>query len=138
MFAGANYVDLAIALSTACTSLIGTDLNALSLTDPVGVASGEIVTAADCTSLEQVIDVVEMRDARVGPPPQTITSEPLDDQLYGVAPFEVLASASSALLVTFAWSTGGVCAVDGSTVVLLGAGHCTIVVPTSTPRATVF
>jgi hypothetical protein len=56
--------------------------------------------------------------------PQTITFEPIGDKNYGDAPFEVTASASSGLPVSFTASGG--CSVSGSTATIFEAGSCTI------------
>ncbi|TDD94381.1 MBG domain-containing protein, partial [Jiangella asiatica] len=55
---------------------------------------------------------------------QSIEFAPLSDVTYGVEPFEVSASASSGLPVSF--SADGECTVDGSTVSVTGAGTCTV------------
>jgi hypothetical protein len=57
---------------------------------------------------------------------QTITFGPLPFQGYGAAPFDVSATASSALLVSFSSNTTSVCTVAGSTVTVVAAGTCTI------------
>lgn len=57
------------------------------------------------------------------PQPQTITME-IADQVYGVAPFPVSATASSNLPVSL--SATGQCTVAGSTVTITAAGTCTI------------
>jgi len=56
---------------------------------------------------------------------QTITFGPLANQQMGTAPFDLTATASSGLPVSFA-STTSACSVSGSTVTLLGGGQCTI------------
>ena len=57
---------------------------------------------------------------------QTIAFGALGNQLLGVAPFTVNATASSGLPVTFASTTVVVCTVSGSAVTLLTVGTCTI------------
>jgi hypothetical protein len=55
---------------------------------------------------------------------QSITFGPLADKIVGEAPFEVTASGSSGLPVSF--TASGPCSVSGSTVSLSGTGVCTI------------
>ena len=62
----------------------------------------------------------------VGGASQSITFGALGNKVYGDAPFDVSASASSGLPVSFSSQTSAVCSVAGSTVSILGAGQCTI------------
>lgn len=55
---------------------------------------------------------------------QTITVGPLSDKTYGDPDFDVSASASSGLAVSF--STSGNCTVSSNTIHITGAGSCTI------------
>ena len=55
---------------------------------------------------------------------QTISFAELADKTYGDAPFDVSASASSGLSVSF--SATGDCSLVGSTVTISGAGSCTV------------
>jgi sugar lactone lactonase YvrE len=57
---------------------------------------------------------------------QTIEFAELPPQVYGTAPFAVLATASSGLAVSFSASPASVCTVSVSTVTLTGVGVCTI------------
>ena len=57
---------------------------------------------------------------------QTISFGPLADKTYGDPDFDVSASASSGLPVSFSSLTGGVCSVTGATVHIVAAGTCTI------------
>lgn len=57
---------------------------------------------------------------------QTITFAALSGKTYGIAPFTVSATASSALAVTFTSTTTARCTVAGSTVTIVGIGTCTI------------
>jgi hypothetical protein len=57
---------------------------------------------------------------------QTITFGALPNQVYGVPPFAVSATASSGLLVSFASLTPSVCSVSGTTVTVLALGTCTV------------
>ncbi len=57
---------------------------------------------------------------------QTITFASLPAQTYGAAPFNVNASASSGLAVSFASTTTAVCTVSGNTVTLVAHGTCSI------------
>ncbi len=55
---------------------------------------------------------------------QTITFAVLPDKVYGDIPFNITATASSGLTVTFA--AAGNCTIAGNTVTITGAGSCTI------------
>jgi hypothetical protein len=57
---------------------------------------------------------------------QTITFGALSNKAYGQAPFQISATASSGLAVSFASTTTTVCTVSGTTVTLVGGGQCTI------------
>ena len=57
---------------------------------------------------------------------QTITFAPLADRAIEFSPFAVTASASSGLGVSFAASPASVCAINGSQVMLVGLGVCSI------------
>jgi hypothetical protein len=61
-----------------------------------------------------------------GPQAQSITFGALSDKPYGAAAFDVSATASSGLAVSFNSQTTGVCTVSGSTVTLVAVGTCTI------------
>jgi hypothetical protein len=66
------------------------------------------------------------KSSSTGPASQTITFAALSNQLLGAAPFNVSATASSGLVVSFASLTSSVCTVSGSTVTLVALGTCTI------------
>ena len=57
---------------------------------------------------------------------QTITFGPLSTVSFGVAPFSIAATASSALTVSFASTTSAVCTVAGTTVTIVAAGTCSL------------
>ncbi|MEQ9376133.1 MAG: T9SS type A sorting domain-containing protein [Imperialibacter sp.] len=57
---------------------------------------------------------------------QTITFEPLPEKTFGDTPFELSATASSGLDVTFSSSDAAVASVEGVTVTILKAGSATI------------
>jgi hypothetical protein len=57
---------------------------------------------------------------------QTITFGALSDRSYGQAPFQIGATASSGLAVSFASTTTTVCTLSGDTVTLVAPGLCTI------------
>ncbi len=128
MFPGANFADLAAALTSACASLVGVDVPALSLTSPNIAPSGEVVSPEDCASVESIIDVVEMRDAH---PPllleQTIAFAPIDHQLLGVTPIALTATASSGLPVTLTSPTTDVCTVVDGLLTMVAEGVCLVV-----------
>jgi len=60
------------------------------------------------------------------PLPQTISFGPLSNQILGAAPFNLNATSSSGLVVTFASNTPSVCTVSGVTVTLVAVGTCSI------------
>ncbi|MCK5920033.1 MAG: M4 family metallopeptidase, partial [Methylococcales bacterium] len=57
-----NFPDHADALEASCTDLIGIDLYGLDSSTAVGTLSGEMITAADCTEVEQTMLAVKMRN----------------------------------------------------------------------------
>jgi glycine cleavage system H lipoate-binding protein len=57
---------------------------------------------------------------------QSITFDALPPRTFGDAPFEVAATASSGLAVSFSSLTTGVCTVAGNTVTIVAVGGCTI------------
>jgi hypothetical protein len=57
---------------------------------------------------------------------QTITFGALSNKAYGQAPFQISATATSGLAVSFASTTTPVCTVSGKTITLVGAGQCNI------------
>jgi len=61
--------------------------------------------------------------ARMG---QTITFGTLSNQVFGAAPINISATASSGLPVSFVSLTAPVCAVSGNSVTLVAVGMCTI------------
>lgn len=58
--------------------------------------------------------------------PQTLTLNPMANQIFGVGEVSVAASASSGLPVALGAAPSSVCAITGSTVQVLGAGQCTV------------
>jgi hypothetical protein len=57
---------------------------------------------------------------------QTVTIEPIDPKTYGAADFEITASASSGLPLSYTSSNPEVATIDGSTITIIGAGQTTI------------
>jgi len=90
--------------------------NTLSVNLPITAVGATIQPAALTASA--AIDIMEQA--------QTITFGPLPNQPFGTASFNVSATASSGLPITFASTTPAVCTVAGSTVNLISAGTCTI------------
>ena len=58
---------------------------------------------------------------------QTITFEVLANRLLGQSPFDVTASATSGLPLTFTSNTPDVCTINGNSVTLIATGTCTLV-----------
>ena len=90
--------------------------NTLSVNLPITAVGATIQPAALTASA--ATDIMEQA--------QTITFGPLPNQPFGTASFNVSATASSGLPITFASTTPAVCTVAGSTVNLISAGTCTI------------
>jgi hypothetical protein len=63
-----DFAEHADALETACTDLIGTNLNNLN----TGTPSGQIISASDCTQVTKTMQAVEMRN-----PPTQCNFQPL-------------------------------------------------------------
>ncbi len=57
---------------------------------------------------------------------QTITFDPIPNQILGVSPVQIVAHASSGLPVAIASTTTAVCRTSGTRVVLMAAGTCSI------------
>lgn len=57
---------------------------------------------------------------------QSITFGPLDAKTFGDAPFDLTATASSGLAITYSSSDETVATIEGSTITILGAGSTTI------------
>jgi hypothetical protein len=90
--------------------------NTLSVNLPITGVGANIQPAALTASA--AIDIMEQA--------QTITFGPLPNHPFGTTAFNVSATASSGLAVTFASTTATVCIISGSTVNLVSAGTCTI------------
>jgi uncharacterized protein (TIGR03437 family) len=118
------------------TASSGLDVNFLSSTLPVCTVSGATVTLVSvgaCT-----IQASQAGDGSYSPAPslsrqftvtpssQTIAFGALTDQLFGTAPFVLIATSSSGLTVAFTSTTLSVCTISGPTLKLLIAGMCTI------------
>jgi hypothetical protein len=73
---------------------------------------------APAANLEQVLTVEKAN--------QTITFEALTNRKFGDSPFEITATATSDLLVSYASSNESVATVEGSTVTIVGAGETTL------------
>jgi Bacterial Ig-like domain (group 3)/MBG domain (YGX type) len=105
-------------LGASFNSLIITTVgdNTLSVNLPITAVGATIQPAALTASA--AIDIMKQA--------QTITFGPLPNQPFGTASFNVSATASSGLPITFASATPTVCTVAGSTVNPISAGTCTI------------
>lgn len=122
--------------SVAATATSGLTVNFGSSTPGVCTVSGSTVTLVGYGTCTLTAD--QAGNANYYPAPQatqsfsvsyaaqTITFSALATQTYGAGPFNVSASASSGLAVTFSTQTPSVCAVSGSTVSLLSGGSCRI------------
>lgn len=89
-----------------------------------GSAAGTYpVSASGLTSLDYVFDYQD-GTLTIAPAAQSIAFGPLAGATYGDAPFDLSATSTSGLTVTF--SATGPCSVSGVTVTITGAGTCTI------------
>ncbi|WOK07347.1 MBG domain-containing protein [Imperialibacter roseus] len=115
-------LDVAYSLVSGSATLSG---NTLTLT-----GTGEVVVAADqegdANYLEavQVIQSFSVTDS--SKQHQQIVFDQLEEQSYGGGSFELLASASSGLSVSYASSNTAVATISGSTVTIVGAGSTEI------------
>jgi hypothetical protein len=131
-----NQTLLAAPFSVSATSTSGLPVSFNSQTLSVCTVSGATVTlvaVGQCT-----IQATQAGNATYGAATpvsqgfqvtqgsQTITFGALSNKAYGQAPFQVSATASSGLAVSFASTTTAVCTLSGTTVTLVGAGQCTI------------
>ena len=121
-------------LSATASSSLAVDFTSTTL--PVCTVSGGIVTliaGGTCT-----IQAMQAGNANYAAAPplsqhfsvtlgsQAITFGVLPDQPLGTAPFDLTATATSGLDVSFVSTTLPVCTVSGATVTLLSVGACTI------------
>jgi len=67
-----------------------------------------------------VIEIATLKEA------QDISFDPVDDKIYGDAEFDLVATASSALPVSFTSSADSIATISGTTVTIVGAGMLTI------------
>jgi hypothetical protein len=81
------------------------------------------VSASGLTSPNYLFDYVD-GTLTISQATQSITFGPLSSATYGDGPFDLTATSSSGLTVTF--SASGTCSVSGVTVTITGAGSCTI------------
>jgi hypothetical protein len=87
---------------------------------PAGTYS---VTPSGLTSPDYIFDFVD-GTLTITPAAQAITFGALADATYGDVPFDLTATSSSGMTVTF--TASGFCSVSGITVTITGAGTCTI------------
>ena len=124
-------------LPLTATASSGLPVSFSSLTVTVCTLSGSTVTlvaAGTCTvQASQAGNAIYVAAANVSQSfnvtlltPQTISFAAMANQILGVAPFSVSATASSGLPVSFASLTTLVCTLSGATVTLIAIGTCTI------------
>ena len=89
----------------------------------LATSGNQTVTATDTvtSSINGTSNVIAASQAS-----QSITFNPLSNQVYGTAPFLIGATASSSLPVSFASQTMSVCTVSNVTVTLVSTGKCTL------------
>ncbi len=122
--------------TVSATASSGLPVSFASQTTPVCTVSGStvtIVTGGLCTiqatqpgNATYAAATPVSRSFQVARAGQTITFGPLANQVYGAPPFNVSATASSGLPVSFTSLTTAVCTVSGSTVTLVAGGTCGI------------
>ncbi len=129
-----TYGTLPATLAAASTS--GLAVTFATATPAVCSVSGNvvtIVTTGNCTLVaSQEGNAVyaaappQTKSFAVRPAPQTLTFISPGNQIFGAAPAALVATSTSGLAVSFASTTPNVCAVTGTTVVLLAVGDCTV------------
>jgi len=113
---------LAVAFSSATTTVC--TVSASTVTIKTGGTC--TINAAQAGNTSYLAATTVARSFTVAKANQTIAFGALANQTYGVTPFTVSATASSALAVTFSSLTTTVCTVSGSTVTIRAGGTCTI------------
>ncbi|MEQ8530507.1 MAG: T9SS type A sorting domain-containing protein, partial [Imperialibacter sp.] len=88
--------------------------------------AGTVTITASVAATELYNAASKQQSLTINGVEQILTFEPLPEKTYGDAPFELSATASSGLDVTFSSSDASVASVDGITVSILKAGSATI------------
>ncbi|MEQ8905559.1 FG-GAP-like repeat-containing protein [Ekhidna sp.] len=112
-------------------SFTSSDLNVATITGNVVSIVGEgttVITASQegnsnynaAPEVEQTLSVTASKQS------QTITFESIDDKIFGDAPFELNASASSGLTVSYESSDESIATISGNEVTIVGTGVTTI------------
>ncbi|HTU41079.1 MAG TPA: SBBP repeat-containing protein [Candidatus Aquilonibacter sp.] len=124
------------ALTLSASASSGLTVSFVSQTTGVCTVSGTTVTliaggtctiqAAQAGNATYAAAAPVIQSFQVTHESQTITFGTLSNQTVGITPFEVSASASSGLAVTFSSTTPSVCTVSGAMVTLIAVGTCTI------------
>jgi uncharacterized protein (TIGR03437 family) len=132
----ANQQIGAAPFAVGATASSGLPVSFASLTPSVCAVSGAtvwVISVGTCTiQATQAGDVTYLAATPVSQSfqvlalGQTISFGALANQVVGAAPFQIAATASSGLPVSFASLTTYVCTVSGSTVTVAAAGICTI------------
>jgi hypothetical protein len=122
---------------TVLGAAVVTDTESIRVTDAdtvLGAASVIDTESIHVTDADTVLgptlvtdtESIHVTEADQLPQPQTISFGRLANKTFGAAAFNVGATASSGLTVTFTSTTPAVCAVAGSTVTIETAGMCSI------------
>lgn len=93
---------------------------------PGGLAAGTYTIAARYAGTTVFGAASGSGDLLLARAAQTISFAELPDRAYDSPAFDLAASASSGLAVTFSVPVGGPCALTGPTVTLVGIGTCTV------------
>jgi RHS repeat-associated protein len=118
---GASGNPVVFAATAAASGVCSVSGNVVSV-----LAAGTCVLTADQAgnasygAAPQVTATVSITQA------QTISFAPLSDQSFSTTPFQVSATASSGLPVSFGAATPSVCTVSGTAVTMVAVGTCTI------------
>jgi len=110
-----NSTSVCTVTSAGVVSIVGFGTCSITASAPAGTVGGVSYAAAPSVTRTFVIKKK-----------QTITFAAPADRVYNVADFNLTASASSTLPVTFTSSTPSVCTVSGISVNLIAPGTCTI------------
>jgi hypothetical protein len=111
---GEDEADLSGTLTFSGTATTATDAGAAYVITPAGLTSANY----DITFENGSLDITKAA--------QSITFDPLETKVEGDAPFELTASSTSDLNISYTSSDPDVATISGSTVTIVGAGSTTI------------
>jgi hypothetical protein len=115
---------LAVSLASTTTSICTVSSAAVTI-----IAAGTCsITASQAgnANYAPAIPVTQAFTVTTGSGPQTITFDPIPNQIFGISPFPIAARASSRLAIGIVSTTPTVCKTASGRVMLLGAGTCSV------------